>query len=65
MPSSVIKQFAYDPADRRLEIEFVSGRRYAYHAVPEMMVRRMRSALSKGQFFNGKIRDHYSFSRIA
>lgn len=63
MPSSVIRDFDYDPPARRLDIEFVSGRRYSYHDVPERIVAAMRAARSKGRFFNARIRDHFSFTR--
>ena len=35
MPSSVIRSYRYDPQQKRLELVFVSGRRYRYHDVPE------------------------------
>jgi lysyl-tRNA synthetase class 2 len=34
MPSSVIRRFDYDYADRRLDIMFVTGRRYSSHDDP-------------------------------
>jgi hypothetical protein len=64
MPSSVIKGFAYDPAESRLDVDFVSGRRYSYHEVPERIAERMRRAISKGSFFNHQIRDRYRYSRV-
>jgi hypothetical protein len=65
MPSSVIRSYRYDPQRRRLELEFVSGRRYRYHDVPEETWRGMPLAFSKGEFFNEKIRDHFRFTREA
>jgi hypothetical protein len=56
MPSTVIRRFAYDPADEALDVEFVSGRRYRYRPVPEDVARRFREAFSKGRFFNAHIR---------
>lgn len=61
MPSTVIRRFAYDPARRALDVEFVSGRRYRYRDVPEEVVERFRAAFSKGRFFNAHIRDIYAF----
>lgn len=61
MPSSVIRSFDYDPAQHRLDIEFVSGRRYSYLDVPEDEVVAMRRVSSKGGFFNRRIRDRYRF----
>ncbi len=63
MPSSVIRSYHYDPLQRRLELQFVSGRRYHYHDVPAETWRGMRQAFSKGEFFNAHIRDHYRFTR--
>jgi KTSC domain len=63
MPSSVIRSYHYDPVRRRLELQFISGRRYRYHDVPEETWRAMRQAFSKGVFFNEHIRDHFRFTR--
>lgn len=62
MPSSVIRAWSYDEADSRLDIVFVSGRRYSYHAVPPRIARGMRQALSKGSYFNRRIRDRFAFT---
>ena len=59
MPSTVIRRFAYDPPSRALDVEFVSGRRYRYVAVPQAVAERFRGAFSKGRFFNAHIRDGY------
>lgn len=63
MPSSVIREFSYDPAERRLDILFVSGRLYSYHQVPEDVAQAMRGASSKGEYFNAHICDRYRFTR--
>lgn len=62
MPSSVIRNWSYDPADARLDIVFVSGRRYSYHDVPGRIAEGMRKAVSKGQYFNRRIRDRFRFT---
>ncbi len=64
MPSSVIRRWDYDEARRRLDVEFVSGRLYAYHDVPERVAEGMRKAISKGSFFNRRIRDRFAFTRL-
>jgi len=64
MPSSVIRDFSYDETAARLDVEFVSGRHYAYFGVPAVMAERMRRAMSKGQFFNHRIRDRFHFQRL-
>ena len=61
MPSSVIRSFDYDPEEQRLDIEFVSGRRYSYLDVPEEEVEAMQRATSRGGFFNRRIRDRYDY----
>lgn len=63
MPSSVIRSFTYLPAERRLEIDFVSGRRYAYLDVPPDVVEAMRRSFAKGEFFNAHIRGHFRYAR--
>jgi len=63
MPSSVIRSFDYDQADHRLDVQFVSGRRYSYHEVPAEVVDEMRRASSKGSYFNRRIRDAYRYTR--
>jgi len=63
MPSSVIRHYHYDPAERALELLFVSGRRYRYHGVPRETYAGMRRAFSKGEYFNEHIRDRYPFTR--
>ena len=64
MPSSVIRKFEYDPAEHKLAVTFVTGRRYAYLGVPEKVAQDFRAAFSKGEFFNDAIRDHYPFERL-
>ena len=64
MPSTVIRRFDYDPTGRSLDVEFVTGRRYRYHAVPEEVAQAFRAAFSKGRFFNAHIRDSYAFSEL-
>jgi hypothetical protein len=63
MPSSVIRSFDYDQDAHRLDVQFVSGRRYSYHDVPAEVVDEMRRAFSKGSYFNRRIRDTYPYTR--
>ena len=64
MPSSVIRRFAYDPDRRELQVEFVTGRRYVYEAVPEVVAEGLRGAFAKGVYFNARIRDSYRFRDV-
>jgi lysyl-tRNA synthetase class 2 len=63
MPSSVIRHYWYDSEQKRLDLVFVSGRRYRYHDVPQETYRSMTRAYSKGEFFNAHIRDQYRHTR--
>ena len=59
MPSSVIRRFNYDAAKRELWIEFVTGRQYIYDEVPADVAEAFGLALSKGIYFNKRIRDSF------
>jgi lysyl-tRNA synthetase class 2 len=65
MPSSVIRRFAYDASRRVLDVEFVSGRRYRYSAVPPAVAEAFGAAASKGRFFNARIRDRFAFAELS
>jgi regulator of extracellular matrix RemA (YlzA/DUF370 family) len=61
MPSTVIRRYNYDAASKTLTIDFTTGRRYVYSAVPPETVAELGAATSKGQYFNQYIRDHYTY----
>lgn len=64
MPSTVIREFRYEPEGGSLFITFTNGRRYRYDGVPEDVVGEMRRAFSKGTFFNRRVRDHFPARRV-
>lgn len=64
MPSTVIRSFQYEPDSRRLIVEFVSGRRYAYFDVPPDVYEAMRASRARGSFFNTDVRDRYSYEQL-
>lgn len=64
MPSTVIRRFVYDTDSQELWIEFVSGRRYVYEAVPESVAQTLGSAFSKGVYFNSRIRDRFACREV-
>lgn len=64
MPSAVIRRFAYRPESRELEVEFTTGRRYLYLAVPEAEAEALRGAFAKGVYFNRRIRGRYQYREI-
>jgi hypothetical protein len=63
MLSSVIRDFAYDPVAHRLDVLFNSGNRYSYFDVPERLFHGMARAISKGSFFNHRIRSRFRYAR--
>jgi hypothetical protein len=64
MPSTVIRSFDYDAGQRSLMVQFVSGRRYTYLAVPKYVFDQMKLSSAKGEFFNAHIRNRFRFERI-
>ena len=62
MPSTVIRNYRYDPEAKALEVLFTTGRRYIYHGVPQAAVVDFRAAFSKGRYFNAHIRDAYDYT---
>ena len=64
MPSSVIRSARYDPDRELLDIIFTTGRRYLYAAVPAAEADGLRSAFSKGKYFNARIRDRYDHIEV-
>lgn len=64
MPSTVIRRFDYHAEQQALDVQFVTGRRYRYRAVPPEVVDAFRAAFSKGRFFNAHIRDHFTYDEL-
>ncbi|HYK76861.1 MAG TPA: KTSC domain-containing protein [Daejeonella sp.] len=63
MPSSVIAHFSYSPLTSILEITFVSGKVYYYQHVPPEIYKKLKTADSKGRYFNEYIKDKYEFKK--
>lgn len=59
MPSSVVQSITYEIAHSRLTVTFTTGRVYEYYMVPATIASAFKNALSKGTFFNKRIRDKY------
>jgi hypothetical protein len=64
MPSTVIKNVHYNVEHAQLTITFTTGRVYEYYAVPSQTYDELRTAFSKGTFFNTKIRDRFPFKDV-
>lgn len=64
MPSTVIANIEYEAELARLTVNFTTGRIYHYFMVPPDVAMSFQSALTKGTFFNTKIRDKYLFREV-
>ena len=65
MPSSVIRSIDYENAHSRLTVTFTTGRVYQYYMVPAAVASAFKNAVSKGTFFNKRIRDKYTCREIS
>jgi len=63
--SSMMRSAGYDDAHAVLEIEFVTGTIYRYHAVPKREWTGLMEAGSKGRYFEAHIRDKYPMKRVS
>lgn len=61
--SAVIASVVYS-ADAALDIDFTSGARYRYFAVPAQVFHEFLAADSKGGFFNRRIRPCYQHAKL-
>jgi lysyl-tRNA synthetase class 2 len=64
VPSTVIRDYDYDPLGRELRISLVTGRVYVYLNVPQEVYESFSTAFSKGRFYNKHIRNAYEFREI-
>lgn len=62
--SSAILAVGYEAASQRLDVTFVTGRRYVYADVPRAVYYAFLAAPSKGEYFNARIRDRYAFVEL-
>ena len=64
MPSTAIRNIAYDATLRALTVTFVTGRRYVYADVDQEVFAEFTAAPSKGTYFNAEIRDAYEYCEL-
>ena len=64
MPSTVISEIDYDEQNELLRIEFQSGKVYYYLNVPKGVYLTLKTARSKGGYFNKYIKGNYEFENI-
>jgi hypothetical protein len=65
MPSSVIQRFQYDKKKRCLQVVFVSGAVYNYENVPQALYEAMKTAKSKGEFLNHRVKPAFSYRKVS
>ena len=64
MPSTVIAKIEYDEKNEILKIEFQSGKIYYYMDVPMGVYLTLKTARSKGGYFNKYIKGNYQFENL-
>jgi hypothetical protein len=62
--SDLLREVGYDRETETLEIEFISGKIYRYHGVPDHEYETLIIAMSKGRYFQQKIDGQYRFDRV-
>jgi hypothetical protein len=65
LESSTLASAGYDPALRRMEIQFHTGERYLYFQVPPQIYQRLMRAESKGAWFNRNIRNRFPYQHLS
>jgi hypothetical protein len=62
MPSTSLKDIAYDPEHQTLEVTFIAnGRRYRYFEVSLAEYEALRNTFSKGSWLNTHIKPTHAF----
>lgn len=61
--STTFAAIAYDSMTKTLRLDFRSGARYLYSAVPARTHQELLAASSKGQYFNHHIRGRFHYRR--
>ncbi len=62
--SSMMTHVDYDDERNELEITFVGGKTYRYFDVPPDVHTGLWDAVSKGEFFNERIKDRYAYQEV-
>jgi hypothetical protein len=62
--SSHFAAVGYDPAARKMHIEFKNGAVYEYKGVPEQFHKTLMEADSQGEFFHKNVKPHFEARRI-
>lgn len=65
LESTTLAAAGYDPALRRLEVQFRRGDRYLYFQVPPEIYEQLLQAPSKGACFNRLIRNRFPYQHLS
>jgi hypothetical protein len=65
LESTTLASVDYDPALRRLEVQFRSGERYLYFQVPPQTYQQLLTAQSKGACFNRYVRNRFPYQHLS
>lgn len=65
MPSSIVSSIDYEIVHSRLTVTFTTGQVYEYYMVPAAIASAFKNSLSKGTFFNKRIRGIYVCREIS
>ena len=63
--SSHFAAVGYDPAARKMHIEFKNGSLYEYMGVPEVFYKTLMDAESPGRFFHQNFKPHFEGKKIS
>ena len=63
--SSMFSGHHYDPATRRMHVQYKSGAVYAIDDVPMEKVEAFSGALSPGRYFNERIKPNYVSRKVS
>jgi hypothetical protein len=62
--SSNLVSVGYDVVNRLLEVEFLTGKVYQYHDVPNDVYQGLMTAPSKGEYLHDNILNRYGFQEV-
>ncbi len=63
--STLLKSAAYDGAQQRLELEYASGERRVFKAVPAEVYRRLIAAPNPAAYYEDRIAEEYAWEKAA
>jgi len=61
--ASQISRVGYDKAEKKLYVDFKTGKNYVYHDVEESVYKEMITAESVGSFFSKNVKGKYEYGQ--